>query len=70
MQYRNTGETKPGQTQAGSGTTPTLLAGGKLVAITDNDDPMNVLAFKRAINPREAPPTPLKNPPITIFPSG
>jgi hypothetical protein len=49
--YRNTGEVKPGQTQAGSGTTPTLLAGGKLVAITDNDDPMNVLAFKRAINP-------------------
>ena len=42
---------KPGQTQAGSGTTPTLLAGGKLVAITDNADPINVLAFQRAVRP-------------------
>jgi hypothetical protein len=50
--YPNTGEVKSGQTQAGSGTTPTLLAGGRLVAITDNADPVNVLAFKRAIKPR------------------
>ncbi|MDQ3728610.1 MAG: hypothetical protein M3355_03360 [Actinomycetota bacterium] len=49
--YPNTGEVKPGQTQAGSGTTPTLLAGGRLVAIADNADPVNVLAFRRAIDP-------------------
>jgi hypothetical protein len=51
--YPNTGVVKPGQTQAGSGTTPTLLAGGKLVAITDNADPMNVLAYRRAIDPKK-----------------
>ena len=51
-EYPNTGEVKPGQTQAGSGTTPTLLAGGKVVAITDNADPINVLVFRRALNPR------------------
>ncbi len=50
--YPNTGEVKPGQTQAGSGTTPTLMAGGRLVAIADNADPMNVLAFRRANNPQ------------------
>ena len=50
--YPNTGLVKPGQTQAGSGTTPTLLVGGKLVAIADNADPVNILAFRRAIDPR------------------
>ncbi len=50
-EYPNTGLVKPGQTQAGSGTTPTLLAGGKLVAITDNADPINVLAFQRRKRP-------------------
>lgn len=49
--YANVGEVKPGQTQAGSGTTPTLLGGGRWVAITDNADPMNVLAFQRARRP-------------------
>ena len=44
--YDNTGEQKPGQSQAGSGTTPTLM-GADLVAITDNDDPMNVVVYKR-----------------------
>ena len=44
--YDNIGVTKPGQTQAGSGTTPTLLSGG-LVAITDNADPMNIVVYKR-----------------------
>ena len=52
-EYPNTGVVKPGQTQAGSGTTPTLLAGGKLVAITDNADPMNVLAYRRAVDPKK-----------------
>jgi hypothetical protein len=45
--YDNTGEQKPGQTQPGSGTTPTLMARG-LVAITDNADPMNVVVLTRA----------------------
>jgi hypothetical protein len=44
--YDNVGVVKPGQTQAGSGTTPTLMARG-LVAITDNADPMNVVVFTR-----------------------
>ncbi len=45
--YPNTGETKPGQTQAGSGTTPTLIARGN-VAITDNADPMRVVVYRRS----------------------
>lgn len=50
--YDNIGAVKPGQTQAGSGTTPTLMGGGRWVAITDNDDPMHVLAFQRGRDPR------------------
>jgi hypothetical protein len=48
--YDNIGQRKPGQTQAGSGTTPTLM-GRRLVAITDNADPMNVLMLRRARHP-------------------
>lgn len=53
--YRNTGVQKPGQINAGSGTTPTLVAApgrrGRakapaLVAITDNADPMNVVVLR------------------------
>ena len=44
--YENTGEMKPGQTQHGSGVTPTLMD-GNLVAITDNADPMNIVVYKR-----------------------
>jgi hypothetical protein len=44
--YANVGVVKPGQTQAGSGTTPTLM-GQRYVAITDNADPMNILVFER-----------------------
>ena len=40
--YANTGPTKSGQTQPGSGTTPTLM-GQRYVAITDNDDPIKVV---------------------------
>lgn len=48
--YPNTGVHKPGQSDAGSGTTPTLMGRGKKawVAITDNADPMNVRVYKRA----------------------
>jgi hypothetical protein len=45
--YPNTGEQKPGQADASSGTTPTVMRGG-LVAITDNADPMDVLVYRRA----------------------
>ncbi|HYI37536.1 MAG TPA: hypothetical protein VEX39_13055 [Thermoleophilaceae bacterium] len=45
--YRNSGIRKPGQTQTGSGTTPTVM-GRHHVAITDNADPMNVVIVKRA----------------------
>ncbi len=44
--YATTGARKPGQTEAGSGTTPTLM-GDRLVAITDNADPMAVLVLDR-----------------------
>src|SRR5581483_6423069 len=48
--YPNIGTVKPGQTEAGSGTTPTLLGSGDdgFVAITDNADPMDVLVYRRA----------------------
>jgi hypothetical protein len=45
--YANTGEKKPGQTEHGSGTTPTLM-GRDYVSITDNADPMDVVVLKRA----------------------
>jgi hypothetical protein len=45
--YRNSGLHKPGQFNAGSGTTPTLMDGG-WVAIADNADPMDVVVYRRA----------------------
>jgi hypothetical protein len=45
--YRNSGVVKPGQADAGSGTTPTIMRGG-YVAITDNADPMNVVVYRKA----------------------
>ena len=45
-EYENTGEQKPGQVSAGSGTTPTLH-GDNWVSITDNADPMNVVVYRR-----------------------
>jgi hypothetical protein len=46
--YRNSGIHKPGQVDAGSGTTPTILPGG-YVAITDNADPMDVTVYRTAV---------------------
>jgi hypothetical protein len=43
--YPNDGTAKPGQTEVGSGTTPTVS--GPYVAITDNADPIDVVVFKR-----------------------
>jgi hypothetical protein len=48
--YPNIHVVKPGQTQAGSGTTPTLM-GEDYVAITDNADPMNVVVYRRTRRP-------------------
>jgi hypothetical protein len=45
--YPNSGIHKPGQSDAGSGTTPTLMGRG-WVAITDNADPMDVVVYRRA----------------------
>lgn len=45
---------KPGQTSRGSGTTPTLVQGGRYVAITDNADPrMHVLVYDTAADAGE-----------------
>jgi hypothetical protein len=48
--YPNSGIRKPSQSDAGSGTTPTLMGEGKdgWVAITDNADPMNIQVYRRA----------------------
>ena len=44
--YANDDQKKPGQTQRGSGTTPTLFGPG-LAAITDNADPIRVVVMRR-----------------------
>ena len=45
--YKNSGIVKPGQVDAGSGTTPTILPGG-YVAITDNAEPLHVVVYRTA----------------------
>src|SRR5207302_1485699 len=45
--YPNDGIAKPGQTEVGSGTTPTVMTNGD-VAITDNADPIDVVVFRRS----------------------
>ena len=45
--YRNDGVHKPGQVDAGSGTTPDLMAGG-YVAIVDNANPENIVVYRTA----------------------
>src|SRR3954468_23871766 len=52
--YPNIGTQKPGQTEKGSGTTPTIMAGG-LIAITDNADPMDVVVYRRQARLRKKP---------------
>src|SRR4051794_3304068 len=44
--YENDGTSKPGQTEIGSGTTPTITSKG-YVAITDNDDPIQINVYRR-----------------------
>lgn len=45
--YPNSGESKPGQVDAGTGTTPTVMPGG-YVNITDNADPMDIVVYRTA----------------------
>ena len=45
--YDNDGTQKSGQTENGSGTTPTLTTSG-YVAITDNADPIKVVVYRRS----------------------
>jgi hypothetical protein len=47
VEYPNSGIAKPGQSDAGSGTTPTVMD-GRRVAIADNADPMNVVVYRTA----------------------
>jgi hypothetical protein len=47
VSYPNSGLTKPGQVDDGTGTTPAILPGG-FVAITDNADPMDVVVYRTA----------------------
>jgi hypothetical protein len=48
--YPNSGQSKPGQVDAGTGTTPTVMPGG-YVNITDNADPMDVVVYRTAVRP-------------------
>jgi hypothetical protein len=48
--YPNSFEHKPGQVDDGTGTTPTIMAGG-YVNITDNADPMDVVVYRTAPHP-------------------
>jgi hypothetical protein len=51
IRYPNSGESKPGQVDDGTGTTPTVMPGG-YVSITDNADPMDVVVYRTAAHPR------------------
>ncbi|HEY2769971.1 MAG TPA: hypothetical protein VGI87_05365 [Solirubrobacteraceae bacterium] len=48
VRYPNSGETKPGQVDAGTGTTPTVMQHG-YVSITDDADPMNVVVYRTKV---------------------
>jgi hypothetical protein len=48
--YPNSHQSKPGQVDDGTGTTPTVMAGG-YVNITDNADPMDVMVYRTALRP-------------------
>lgn len=47
--YPNDGVAKPGQLDAGTGTTPVL--DGPYVAINDNENPMDVVIYRTAVHP-------------------
>jgi hypothetical protein len=49
--YPNDGVAKPGQLDAGTGTTPVIAGGGRFVGINDNADPMDVVIYRTAAHP-------------------
>jgi hypothetical protein len=49
--YPNDGVTKPGQLDAGTGTTPVLSRGARYVGINDNENPMDVVIYRTAVHP-------------------
>lgn len=49
VRYPNTGVSKPGQLDAGTGTTPVI--DGPYVGINDNADPMDVMIYRTAVHP-------------------
>jgi hypothetical protein len=49
--YPNNGVSKPGQLDAGTGTTPVLAGGGRYVGINDNANPMDVVIYRTAVRP-------------------
>jgi hypothetical protein len=54
IRYPNSQETKPGQVDAGTGTTPTVMPGG-YVNIADNADPMDIVVYRTAARARHRP---------------
>lgn len=48
VRYPNVGQTKPGQVDDGTGTTPTVMGNG-YVNITDNADPMDVVVYRTRV---------------------
>jgi hypothetical protein len=49
IRYPNDGVSKPGQLDAGTGTTPVIS--GPYVGINDNANPMDVVIYRRAVHP-------------------
>jgi hypothetical protein len=47
-EYKNINGKKPGQLSPGSGTSPTILDGGKYVAIADNAEQMHIVVYRTA----------------------
>jgi hypothetical protein len=47
--YPNDGVAKPGQLDAGTGTTPVLSDGGRYVGINDNANPMDIVIYRTAV---------------------
>ncbi|MFL5822999.1 MAG: hypothetical protein ACJ764_06105 [Solirubrobacteraceae bacterium] len=52
IKYPNSLESKPGQVDDGTGTTPTIMPGG-YVNITDNADPMDIMVYRTAAHPHK-----------------
>ncbi|MCC6861923.1 MAG: hypothetical protein IT158_25350 [Bryobacterales bacterium] len=55
QEYENINVIKPGQLTRGSGTSPTILGGGKYVAINDNAAQMHIVVYRTAadLGPKE-----------------